>query len=281
MIKKEIKKFIDNKEVFFSLEFFPPKNEESLSKLNNSFDKLKDFNILFSDVTCGAGGSTKDGSLSLAKKVKEIFSHEVVLHVTLTGSSTKDILNYCDEAVSFGVNNFLALRGDPLPQDLVWQPHKDGPKNTLDFIKILRNRYGKECSIGVSGYPTPHSDSISLKSDMKYLKSKAKAGADFIVSQFFFNFEDWVNFKSICDKYQIQKPILPGILLPTNYEQLIRILNMSKVPMNKDIMFKLEESKNDKNKFRSVILDLNYELCKNLIDFGVPGLHLYTLNNRS
>ena len=72
MIKKEIKKFIDNKEVFFSLEFFPPKNEESLNKLNNSFDKLKDFNILFSDVTCGAGGSTKDGSLSLAKKVKEI-----------------------------------------------------------------------------------------------------------------------------------------------------------------------------------------------------------------
>ncbi len=263
--------YVGEKKPVISFEVFPPKKDED--KLISELEKLQKYNPQVISITYGAGGSNKDGSLSLVKQVQKLKNINPMPHFTCMCSNKEFISEYLKEIEALGIKNILALRGDePKEIDVCYKDFVYA-NELVEFIKSRTN-----LSIAVAGYPEGHSAAENIEKDIENLKRKVDAGADAIYTQLFFNNDNFYKYKQLVRDAGIFCPIVPGILPITSYAQLEKMTSMCKVELPKALVERLEKYKDDIKATTEIGIDFAIYQCQNLIDAQVEGLHFYILN---
>ena len=262
---------------FWSLEFFPPKERESWPMFYKTVERLKALNPLFASVTYGAGGGTQDATLEIATHIKNTIGIEPLVHLTCVGATRPKLSAYLRRLTDAGIENILALRGDP-PKDGS-DPGPSDFKYASDLVRFVRENF-PTCVIGVAGYPDPHPESLSIQADLEYTKLKIHSGVDLLITQLFFDVREYFEFVDRLRSMGVQIPMLPGILPIQSMSSLRRILSLcaAKIPGKLYIDLEEAEQKGGEEALREV--GLNYavqQICR-LLDEGAPGIHLYTMN---
>jgi len=261
-----------NKKLVFSFEFFPPKNDELTSKLWENIKLLEGLNPKFVSVTYGAGGSTRERTHAIVKRIKEETKLAPASHLTCVNATRAEIDEIAKNYWDIGVKHIVALRGDPPNMTGEYVPTPGGYEYAADLVAGLKKVADFE--ISVAAYPEVHPTAKSAAADLQHLKEKIDAGADRAITQFFFNADDYFKFVELAQKAGINKPIIPGILPISNFNQAVRFAGMcnAKIPAHFHEIFK----DNPENKEASV--EIASTLCQKLIAGGVEQLHFYTLN---
>merc|ERR1719456_1458687 len=236
------------------------------------------------DVTWGAGGSTADKTLEICINALKYHGLNVMMHLTCTNmpkEKLKEALDICKEN---GIRNILALRGDP-PGHLEKGAESEGFKQcdggfayATDLVKYIRQEFGDYFCIAVAGYPEGHLEATSLDDDLKHLKEKIDAGSDLIVTQLFYDNDEFVNFEAKCRAMGITCPVLPGIMPIQSFGGFTRMTSLCKTKVPQYIHDALEPVKESDEKVKDMGVELAIKQCKDLLARGSPGLHFYTLN---
>ena len=270
---------INKKETFYSFEFFPPKTEAGVYNLFARLDRMASLDPAFIDVTWGAGGSSNNQlSLDISQKAQKYFGLDVMMHLTCTQMPIEKINETLENVYTNGIENILALRGDPPKEQESWQKCANGFNYASELITHIRKKYGKFFGIGVAGYPEGHIESQDKQTCTKNLKLKVDSGADFIITQLFYDIHEYFDFVTRCREIGITCPIIPGILPITNYNRFRRFTEFSQTKVPDKINRDLENLKNDDSAVQKYGIELCIDMGKKLIENGVPGIHFYTLN---
>lgn len=263
----------------FSFEFFPPKTEEGENKLFETIENLRELGPAFVSVTYGAGGSTREKTADWVIRIKKELGIEAMAHLTCVGTSYDNLRFLLDKLQENGIENVLALRGD-FPAN----PNKgdDFPQCYLhanELIKYIHNNY--DFSIGAAAFPEGHLESPTIESDTNYMKLKASSGADFFITQLFFDNKYYFDLLNRAVKAGINKPIIPGIMPITSADQIERFTSLCGATIPEYLKEKIMENKNDANSVMKIGIDYATEQCRELLSKGVRGIHFYTLNRSS
>ena len=205
---------------FFSFEFFPPKDDAGSKQLLETIEALAPLRPAFVSITYGAGGSSRDRTVTLAKQIQAELGLTVMAHVTCVGSSRADLRSLFDDLARAGIENVLALRGDPPKGATQFETPPGGFAHASDLIAMLRRNY--DFCIGAACYPEVHVEAPDAEADLTHLKAKVDAGADFLISQLFFNNDRFTAFQRQARANGVSVPILPGLMPITNYQQVSR-----------------------------------------------------------
>ena len=258
-----------------SYEVFPPKDDTDGVKLENLFEelyKLLEFKPSLISVTYGAGGSNQNESIEIIKRIKNELNVTPMPHFTCVSTSVKNIRDYLQILNCLQVENILALRGD-IPEN---QNICHDFKFASELVECIKKE--SNLSVAVAGYPEGHKECESLKKDVEYLKQKADKGADVIYTQLFFNNNHFFDFVEKCNNTGINIPVIPGILPVTNYKTLEKMATLCKVEIPRDMAKTLDCHKDDKDYIRKYGIEYAAKQCSELLQYGVKGLHFYTLN---
>ena len=267
---------LSQKRFILSFEVFPPKREGNLESLYVTITELGELKPDFISVTYGAGGSTREKTIEISSRVKNEFNLEVLAHLTCVQSTKDDIAKILDSLKEKNVENVLALRGDP-PEGMERFIKTDGGFGYAnELVQFIKTR--TDFSIGVAGYPEGHIEAPSLKVDMINLKRKVDAGADFIITQLFFNNDAFYNFRDRAMELRIDVPILPGIFPILNYNQIIRIASLAGVRIPYRLREKVEKNKDNPQEVEKYGIEYAIIQVDNLIKNEIAGLHLYCMN---
>src|SRR4051794_26513230 len=260
----------------FSFEFYPPKTPEGDANLRKALDDLKDDEPSYVSVTYGAGGSSRDKTVEIVKSIKQEYGIEAMAHFSLVGQSKDDLRRQLDEIADAGIENVLALRGDPPQGETEWIAHPEGLHYSVELIDMIKAEY--DFCIGAACFPEVHPDAKSPADDLKYLKAKVDAGASFLITQLFFDNQDYFAFVENAREIGIDVPVIPGIWPVTDYKQIKRIADLCKSRFPERFECELQERKED----LSAVSDLGVAYatlqCIELLAKGAPGIHFYTLN---
>lgn len=260
---------------FFSFEFFPPKTPEGEEQLLATVQTLRPLRPSFVSVTYGAGGSTRARTLSVARRIQDDIGLTVMAHATVVGSTRADLRSLFDEIARAGIENVLALRGDP-PRGTTFEPQPGGLSRSAELVAMLRRNYG--FCIGGACYPETHVEAVSEDDDLAHLVEKVDAGAEFLVSQLFFDNDKYFRFVERARAAGITVPILPGIMPITNYEQIDRFTKMCGATIPPKLRVELEERRGDTDAVEDLGVAYATLQCTDLLRRGAPGIHFYTLN---
>ncbi len=266
--------------VKFSFEFFPPKNEEMEQKLWQAINSLQHLNPSFVSVTYGAGGSTRERTHQTIQKILTQTTLKPASHLTCVAASKQEIAEILHNYWQIGVRHIVALRGDMPASSSNYQLHQDGYQYACDLVEGVKDltKYGINFDISVAGYPQKHPQAQSLEQDIYYLKQKVDAGANRIITQFFFEAEDFLRFVDLCHKNKIFVPIIPGILPVSNFTQVQHFAKMCGITIPK-WMFQLFNNLDNQKETRQLIACVvATELCRILHNYGINEFHFYTLN---
>lgn len=259
-----------------SVEFFPPKTEKGEENLFSEIAIIKRLNPGFCSVTYGAGGSTRDKTVGLVESIHSECGLEVMCHLTVVGQSKMEARAILARLKEKGIENVLALGGDP-PQGMTdWRPHPDGFHHA---IELVREAMGFGCfSVAVAGFPECHPRATSREADLRFLKEKVDAGAAAVITQLFFDNDDYFRFVEDLRKLGMTVPIVPGVLPILSAPQVRRFaaLCSSKIPPKLDR--ELAKVENDDGAAVEMGIEYASRQCEQLITFGVPGVHFYSLN---
>jgi methylenetetrahydrofolate reductase (NADPH) len=263
--------------VKISYEFFPPKNKEDEENLLGTIKNLAQFSPEFVSVTYGAGGSTKETSFNLLKRIKQEVGINVVAHLTCVGASKAEVLEVAKRFLSVGITSILALRGD-MPNGAEFRAHPQGFENTTQLIEALKEIY--DFDISVACFPETHPEAQSSESDITFFKEKVSVGANRAITQYFFNPDVYFSFKQKCTKKGINIPIIPGILIPNNITQLKKFSKMCKatVPNWVENLYGKEGKEISLPAQQQLTAVIVYEQIRVLLENGVDHFHFYTLN---
>ncbi|KAG4126125.1 hypothetical protein ERO13_D10G138300v2 [Gossypium hirsutum] len=273
--------------VVFSFEFFPPKTEDGVDNLFDRMDRMVAHNPSFCDITWGAGGSTADLTLDIANKMQNIICVETMMHLTCTNMPVEKIDHALQTIKSNGIQNVLALRGDPPHGQDKFVQVEGGFSCALDLVKHIRSKYGDYFGITVAGYREAHPDAIgndgvatpeAYQNDLAYLKRKVDAGADLIVTQLFYDTDIFIKFVNDCRQMGINCPIVPGIMPINNYKGFLRMTGFCKTKIPAEITAALEAIKDNEEAVKAYGVHLGTEMCRKILAHGIKTLHLYTLN---
>lgn len=261
-------------DVRLSFEFFPTKTEEGFEKLLKTRDRLAKYNPDFFSITYGAGGSTRDGTI---KTVLEMDSRGIATapHLSCVGDSKEDLRELLNLYKAEGINRIVALRGD-LPSGMGSTAGELSYANEL--VEFIRKETGDHFHLEVAAYPESHPQAASFEQDLTYFKRKVDAGADSAITQYFFNPDAYFYFVERCHKAGIGIPIVPGIMPITNYSRLARFSDACGAEIPRWIRKQLEAYGDDMESIKAFGEEVITRLCEDLIDYDVPGLHFYTLN---
>lgn len=275
-----IKDILTPKKTSFSFEFFPPKSEEGFNELFSSIKELIPLHPSYVSVTYGAGGSTRDRTYDLIEKICRETDLTVVSHLTCVGSSRAEIKAILAGYDKIGVNNILALRGDiPLDQHR-HQAGDDGFLFAVDLVKFIKGNYPGMC-VGVAGFPEGHPGMPNRLKEIDYLKAKVDAGADYIVSQLFFDNRDFYDFCERCELAGITVPIVAGIMPITTKEGMIRMAELAAGARIPARLIKAVSRAENNEYIEKVGIHWATEQVRDLLDNAVKGVHFYTLNSSS
>lgn len=263
---------------FYSLEFFPPKERENWPGFFATVERLKALNPLFASVTYGAGGSTQDNTLEITSHLKNVMGLEPMAHLTCVGATRERIADYLRRLREVNVDNVLALRGDaPKGQDFNWGTAEF--RYAADLVRFARSEQ-PDMGVGVAGYPAAHPESPSFASDLRHTADKVNAGADFIVTQLFFDVREYFDFVERLRALGVDKPVLPGILPIQSLESVRRILSLcgANIPGNLYLELEAANEKGGAEAVKEAGIAFAQRQIRTLLDGGAPGIHLYTLN---
>ncbi|KAG7666246.1 MET12 [[Candida] subhashii] len=274
-------------EKFISFEFFPPKTDAGFRNLLARLHRMSALNPLFITVTWGAGGSTSEKSLDLAATCQNDLGLTTVLHLTCTNTNREIIDDALERAKKAGIRNILALRGDPPRAEEYWTPNCDF-NGAVDLVKYIRERYGDYFCIGVAGYPEGHVDGSDSsgqdpKKDIPFLIEKVKAGADYIITQLFFDVEKFVQYEQLLQSYDELKniPLIPGLMPITTYKVFTRASRLSHASIPQDILRILDQVSHDDDAVKTLGVQFVNEIISNInnqIGSRIKGYHFYCLN---
>jgi methylenetetrahydrofolate reductase (NADPH) len=259
-----------------SVEFFPPKTEKGEENLFSEIAVIKRLNPGFCSVTYGAGGSTREKTVALVESIHRECGLEVMCHLTVVGQSKADARAILARLKEKGIENVLALGGDPPQGTADWRPHPDG---FYHAVELVREAVALGCfSVAVAGFPECHPRATSREVDLRFLKEKVDAGAAAIITQLFFDNDHYFRFVEDLRNLGVLVPIVPGVLPILSVPQVRRFTALchSKIPSRLDS----ELAKVEDDDRAAVELGIEYasRQCEELIKFGVPGLHFYSLN---
>lgn len=264
-----------------SIEFFPPKTPQGEANLATRIPIIKSLNPSFCSVTYGAAGSTRDKTLWWTERLKNEFGLEVMCHLTCVGQSKADIEAVFDQLQGTGIENIIALRGDPPVGEATWSPHPDGYRYAIELVRAARQR---GFSIAVAGFPEVHPEARDRDQYLDHVKAKVDAGADAVVTQLFLDNADYYRFVDDLHARGVSVPIVPGILPFKSVAQLRKFTTVyarsasgpAKVPASLEKRLAAVEN-DDEAAFR---LGIEYatEQCTDLIRQGAAGIHFYCLN---
>lgn len=261
----------------FSFEFFPPKTDEGEAVLWQAIGELEPLNPTFVDVTYGAGGGTRDRTLAVVKRIAAETSLNVVAHLTCVGATVEELRATAQDFADAGIRNILALRGDmPGGPQATWEGTQGGLRHAEDLVALL-HEVGDFC-VGVAAHPEAHPESADLDTDAKFLAQKCTAGADFAITQFFFEAEHYFRLVERAGGFGCAIPIIPGIMPVTNIAQVQRMAALSGAEFPRWLAERLESVADDPEAVRAVGVEAAGELAEALLEGGAPGIHFYTLN---
>lgn len=271
---------IRQKSPFISLEFFPPKEQEAWPKFFDVVDKLKELNPLFASVTYGAGGGTQDNTLEIAKRIKSDHGIEPLTHLTCVGASRDSLKDYVASLEDAGIENILALRGDPPKGVEDFDFNKQEFKHATDLVSFLRDHFKKMC-VGVACYPEPHPESPSVSYDLAMSKHKVELGGEFMVTQLFFDNRVYFDFVDRMRAMGVTVPVIPGVLPIMNIRSAKFILGLCGASIPGTFLSNLEKAHEEGGDAKVYEVGMAYAKAQaqDLIDKGAPGVHLYTLNS--
>lgn len=266
----------DSSEPLFSFEFFPPKTEEGERNLLKAVEALKPLDPAFVSVTYGAGGSTRDKTLEVVDRIRTEYGLEAMAHFTCVSATVDELRSTLDSLTELGVENVLALRGDP-PEGGEWTATEGGLTYSSELVELIRNEY-PHFAIGAACFPETHIAATSPEDDLRHLKEKVDAGADMLVTQLFFDNALYFGFVERARAIGIEVPIVPGVMPITNVAQITRITELCGSDLPAPLQAELQSRADDPEAVQEFGVAFATLQCAELLAGGAPGIHFYTLN---
>jgi methylenetetrahydrofolate reductase (NADPH) len=263
-------------EPVFSFEFFPPKTEEGEHKLRETLGTLRELEPDFVSVTYGAGGSTRGLTLELTKWIKQDLGIEAMAHLSCVGTTRDELCVILDSLVDAGIENVLALRGDPPRGDSAWEPHPGGLRYSSELASLISSRY--PVCVGAAAFPEVHPEAVDMASDLRFLKQKVDSGVSFLITQLFFDNEAYFRFVEEARAVGIEVPIIPGIMPITDVGQIKRFTDMCGACIPDALLEQLESRAHCPHAVLELGVSYSTLQCAELLARGAPGIHFYTLN---
>ena len=274
-IGRSIKERFEQGKPLFSVEFFPPKDDAGGERMLETAAQIQPHQPDFVSITYGAGGGTRATTMRYARLLKEEHGFEVMPHLTCVGHTRDELLEILEEFAEAGFRNVMALRGDPPKGETTFKPVPGGLSYGSDLVALIRENF-PDFGIGVGGYPEKHPEASDFDSDLKHLKIKVDAGADFITTQLFFDNSVYFDFVSRCRSRGIEIPVLPGLLPVLSIGQVRRFCTMCEAGLPSALEHGLEAAPEDEQPVVGAEWALSQ--TKALLAGGAPGYHLYALN---
>jgi methylenetetrahydrofolate reductase (NADPH) len=263
----------------FSFEFFPPKTEEGERNLAAALDELSSMDPSFVSVTYGAGGSLEQRAktIDIVSRIKADFGLEAMAHFTCVNATVQELRATLDTMRDAGIENVLALRGDPPVGQTEWTATEGGLRYSRQLIEMIRDEY-PEFAIGAACFPETHIHATSPEDDLRYLKEKVDAGARFLITQLFFDNAFYYDFVARAREIGIDVPIIPGIMPITNFDQVRRFTSMCGATIPGGLLRELQARADQPDAVTDFGVAYATLQCADLLEHGAPGIHFYTLN---
>lgn len=260
-----------------SFELFPPKTEAGVQGLQFHLDRLAAFNPSYMTCTYGAGGSTQDRTLEVIASVRNRYRMPVATHLTCVGSTVDQLRSYINRARLLGVENIVALRGDPPKGETEFRAVEGGFSYANQLVEFIRLEF-TDMGIAVAGYPETHVEAASPEEDLANLMRKVDAGADVVITQLFYDNADFFAFRERCESLGIKIPIVPGLLPVTNGAQIQRITSLCGAKLPAKFLADLSKHEDGSEGQFEVGVEFAMRQAAELVAAGVPGIHFYVLN---
>jgi methylenetetrahydrofolate reductase (NADPH) len=271
-----ITEILETRRPVFSFEFFPPKTDEGHRTLGGTLEALRNDSPHFVSMTYGAGGATRNSTVELTRWIKQDLGIEAMAHLSCVGEPTERLVEILGEVQAAGIENVLALRGDPPRGEAEWRPHPGGLHYSVELIRLIRERF--DFCVGAACFPEVHPDAPDRDSDLQYARAKQEAGAGFLITQLFFDNELFFEFVEHARAAGITVPIVPGIMPITNYGQIKRFTEMCGASIPSELERELNGRADDPEAVAELGVAYATLQCSDLLARGAPGIHFYTLN---
>ncbi len=269
-----------NQKQSFSFEFFPPKTPEAEQQLYAAAAELKALKPTFVSVTYGAMGTTRENSIRIAEHIKTKLGLDVASHITCVGNTRAEIDQLLKELKAKGIQNLVALRGDPPKGETEFKPVAGGFRYASELVAHIRSRpdFSDWFSIAVAGYPEGHPETKTREKNWDYLSDKVRQGADAVITQLFFSNSDFFRFEEECRKRGVKVPLVAGIMPITNGKQIERFSQMCGASIPQQMHDAIVKYGDDNESITQFGIDYASKQCEELIRHGIAGIHFYTLN---
>ncbi len=260
-----------------SFELFPPKTPQGVANLFEHVVRLVEFRPSLITCTYGAGGSSQGMTLGVVSRIHREYRLPVAAHLTCVGRTTEQLREYLRAASDQGIENIVALRGDPPRGDSTFQPVPGGLRHANELVGLIRAEF-PDFGIAVAGYPEKHPEAPSPEADLTNLKRKVDAGADVVVTQLFYDNADFFRFRDRCVALGIRVPIVPGLMPVTDLAKIQRFTSFCGAKLPAEFVSRLESVGDDNDAQLAIGVEYATRQTQALVDAGVPGIHFYVLN---
>ena len=262
----------------FSFEFFPPKTEEGVAQLFEAVEALRPLEPDYVSVTYGAGGGTRDGTVEIATRIKQEYGIETMAHLSCVGETREGLEEILDRFADAGIENVLALRGDPPRGDEEFAQPEGGLGSAAELTGFIESGEKWGFTIGGACFPEVHPEASSLEDDLRYLRTKVESGASFLITQLFFDNSVYWDFVAAARDAGIDVPIIPGVIPIASYAQVARICSLCDASIPPELDQALASLGGDAE--AEALLGVAYasRQCEELLAGGAPGIHFYALN---
>jgi methylenetetrahydrofolate reductase (NADPH) len=267
---------LSSDEPVFSFEFFPPKTEDGERNLFSALAELRRLEPAFVSVTYGAGGSTREKTIDIVHRIHRDFGLEAMAHFTCVGATADELRAVLDRMRDVGVQNVLALRGDPPPGQEEWRKTEGGLEYSRELVELIDREY--DFAIGGAAFPETHIHATSPEDDLRYLKEKVDAGARFLITQLFFDNRVYFEFVERARAAGIDVPIVPGVMPILSAAQITRMTELSGSDIPAALRAALEACAGQPEAEHALGVAFATLQCAELLRGGAPGIHFYTLN---
>jgi methylenetetrahydrofolate reductase (NADPH) len=261
----------------FSVEFFPPKTDEGRESLFETVEVLRELQPAYFSVTYGAGGATREGTLETTKAIRDDYGVEAMAHLSCVGETRENLAELIDRIAAAGIENILALRGDPPRGQTDFVQPEGGLASAAELTSLITETH-PEIAIGGACFPEVHPEAPNLEADIAYLKTKVDNGASFLITQLFFDNRSYFDFVPAARAAGIDVPIIPGVMPMTGFKQIARICELCDAKIPPALEQAMEAADGDERVEFELGVAYAAQQCAELLRAGVPGIHFYALN---